>query len=346
MLKQYALRQGAWQASGYLLNYGAAQPDRKTFLQWRGCVREKSEPHLKALITHNEITDQVQITCLAYLSQDLNSFIHLIDRFWSYNEFYTAAFEDRRLRLAMTLFTCLGTTWISHYPAIFQHLCESSSLADAGRSTTTKVLSCIAFGLGTIVWQDRDVASKWYSAFRDVALRLDRVLIMPEQQLLGNPVLRFPPIQLFPTPTPFTDIFVTSMLPIPGYKFSPKLVRQHKIGYRLANCKRALYMWLEILQECGLDLLEYGRQEVQRLRDQENGWTFEISRDVWREAPSLYQGKPNGAFEVRLISFEYGRQLGDWKLWWSEPTDGLVGDFWKEMEPEQFHIPGSWDKDF
>lgn len=342
MLKQFALRIGAWQASGYLLNYGAAQPDY-TFLMWRGCVTGQNETHLKALITKSEINDTVQMICLPYLSQDLKSFTDLIRRCWSYEEFYTAAFEGQRLRLAITLFTH-GTTENSHYPAFFQHLCESSYLADAGSITTTKVLSCITWGLGNVVWRDQDVASKWYTAFRDVALRLDKVLVMPEQQPLGNGLPRFRSIQLFSTSTPFTNVFLASMAEIPGYKENPEYARQHKIGSRLAKCERAVRLWLDLLQECGIDLLEYGRQVRKRLKDHENGWTYKIWRDVWHEDP--YTNNPNGVFDIRLIGFEYGRQPGDWRLWWSEPTDGLVGDFWKEMEPAPLCIPGSWDADF
>lgn len=342
MLKQYALRSSAWQACGYLLDYGAAQPDH-AFNYRRGYAGEGSETHIEALITHNEIDEKSQMICLPYLCQDLKSFTGLIDRIWPYNEFYTAALEDERLSLAMSLSTNLDTTWNPASPAIFQHLCESSSLADAGSSTTTKVLSCIAWGLGNIVWKDQDVASKWYNAIRDTALRLDKALVMPEQQLLGSELTAFS-LQLFTTPTPFTDMFSTSMHELPGYNSNRKFARQHKIESRLANCARAVQMWLNILQECGIDLLEYGRQERQRMKDQENGWAFRIWRDVWHEDPRT--NNPNGQFEIRLIGFEYGKQPGDWKLWWSEPTDGLVGDFWKGMEPEPLCIPGSWDEDF
>lgn len=342
MLKQLALRSGGWQASGYLLNCGAAQPDRASFV-WPIWVGENSEPHLKALITHNETNDEVKVICLPYLSQDLKSFTDLIPRMWFYNEFYTAAFEEQRLRLAMTLFTH-ETTGNAHYPAFFQHLCESSSLADAGSGTTTKVLSCIAWGLGNIVWLDQGAASKWYSAFRDTALRLDKSLIMPEQQVHGDLISRGPFLHGYPASSPFTDLFLASMINIPGYNGDPKRARQHKIEPRLANCERAVILWLNILQEYGIDLLDYGRQEKRRLKDQDNGWTFRLWRDLWHE--DKYDINRNGRFEVRLIGFEYGRQPGDWKLWWSEPTDGLVGDFWEEMDPEPLCIPGSWDENF
>lgn len=282
--------------------------------------------------------------CLLYFSRDLNSFNDWIGRTLPDNKFYTTAFEDQRLKLASTLFTIHETSRQSHYPLIFQHLCGPSSLVDAGSSTTTKILSCITWGLGNITWKDQDVASKWYSAIRDTALRLDKSLIMPEQEVHRDFRSCSTSLQLYPPSSPFTDLFLASTFQLPGDNTDPRCARQHKIGPRLANCERAVQMWLNILQEGGIDLLDYGRQEKRRLKDHDNDWTFRIWRDVWYE--DTYDINLNGKFEVRLIGFEYGRQPGDWKLWWSEPTDGLVGDFWKEMDPEPLCIPGSWDEDF
>lgn len=280
---------------------------------------------------------------LASCWQDLNSFTDLVGRLWPYNEFYTAAYEHHRLELASQLLGCLDQGGNSPSPAVFQHLCELPYFVRAGSSTTTDILSCVARGLSNIVWYDPDVASKWYSAIRETALRLDKSLVMPEQQFGCGPIY-FSNYQLSAPLTPFTDMFVGSLFRCPGENWHSKCARQHKIGSRLVHCDRALQMWLEILQECGIDLLEYGRQERRVLKDQEAGCEFRIYRDVWLEGP--YWKTKNGSFEIRLIGFEYGKEPGDWKLWWSEPTDGLVGDFWKEMEPEPLCIPGSWDEDF
>lgn len=279
------------------------------------------------------------MSCLTSCWDDLNSFTSLVGRLWPYGEFYTAAFDGRRLRLLSRLFVNMKVNPPS--PAVFQHLCGSTSFTEEGRSTITKVLSRIIWALGNSVWYSPDIASKWYSAIRDTVLHLDKASLMPEQQLLEIQEIRT--IELFPSPKPFTNMFLASMLALPGYMEDLQRARQHKIGSRLANCGRAIQMWLNVLQECGIDLKEYGRQERQRLRDQENGYEFRIYRDVWHESPCL--STQNGLFVVRLISFECGRQPGDWKLWWSEPTDGLVGDFWKGIEPEPFCIPGSWDED-
>lgn len=326
-----------------MLNYGASQPQTFDDRGWRKKEIQKDEFHIETLLKH-ELNDETRMSCLASCWQDLKSFTDLVGRLWPYNEFYTAAYEDHRLKLAIRLVESLEQSENSPSPAVFQHLCESPSLAEAGSSTTIKVLSCITLGLGYIVWYDPDVATKWYSAIRDTALRLDKSLLMPEQQLLGCGVIHISYHHLFPPLTMFTNMFLSSMSKFPGCNWDMKCRRQHKIVSRLANCERALQLWLNILQDCSIDLLEYGRQERQIPKDQEDGCEFRIFRDIWYDQP--YMDTENGKFEVRLIGFEYGSEPGDWKLWWSEPTDGLVGDFWKEMEPEPLCIPGSWGEDF
>lgn len=62
------------------------------------------------------------------------------------------------------------------------------------------------------------------------------------------------------------------------------------------------------------------------------------------ESPWLY---------MRLVGVKGGPRPEDWKFWWSQPTDGLVGEFWSLVEREQEEtgfleeeplcaIPGTW----
>lgn len=324
-----------------MLSCGAAQPDC-VVVEWARGSSENSKHDVEALIRHHELNDYIQMHCLVSICEDLDSFTDQVGRLWPYNEFYSEALEFDRLALAAMLAAPRDETWVPPSD-IFQHLCESALLAGAGSITTTEVLSCIAWALGNIVWRGPDVVAKWYSATRDTALRLDKSLMMPEQQLHGYGIFDIVYLKLFPKSTPFTDMFMPSMITVPVIHMDPKDARQQKLGSRLAKCERAVQMWLNILKECGIDLIEYGRQELQRLKDQKIGWEFRIYRDVQHDR-SYLQTK-NGSFEVRLIGFKYGSEPGDWKLWWSEPTDSLVGDFWKEVEPEPLCMPGSWDED-
>lgn len=342
-LKQYALWARACRVSGYLVNCGVAQPLAITVGFGRSSRYSgiENETFFEELLKYDELNDTLRMQCLAS-SKNLDSFTYQVGRLWPYGEFYTEALEHQRLVLAATLVNLSEGPWVPP-SAIFQHLCESASLVGAGSSTTTKVLSCIAWGIGHTVWRGPDVEAEWYSAILDTVHRLDQFLVMPEQQLTGCGLVRFGNIRLSAY-TPFTDMFLGSMFQLPGRNGDSKRFRHHKIGSRLARCAKALQMWLKILQECGIDLSEYGRQEIRRLKDQEDGGVFNIYRDVWGENP--YMQTLNGKFELRLIGFEYGNQPEDWKLWWSEPTDSLVGDFWKEVEPEPLCMPGSWDEDF
>lgn len=337
----------AWKTSNYLLNYGAWHDSDYAFrIQPLRPGSEKQKAYLEEFLKRDELSDRARVDCLATHCADLDSFTDLVSRIWPHNEFYTPSLETQRLDLAMVLVSSASDTLGpgSPSPAVFQHLCGSISFAQEGNSTTTYILSHLTIGLGHAAWQTPDVASQWYRAILDAAIRLDKAFLMPEQQPPGTKSFGFEFIKLFRTGNPFANMFLTSMAACPGNNHAPNRARKHKIASRLVNCERAVQTWLDILKECDIDLLEYGRQERQRLKGQQNGYDFRIFRDVWYETPSV--STRNGLFEVRLMGFEYGRQPGDWKLWWSEPTDELVGDFWREMDPEPLRIPGSWDDDF
>lgn len=334
----------SWQISGYLLNYGAEQDNVSPSL-WPRLANEERKPYLEDFLKRNELSDRARVSCLVPYCEDKDSFSCLVSRIWPHDEFYTADLEVLRLDLAMILVSNdASDAWgpDSPPPAISQHLCASLFLSRAGKSTTTRILSHLTIGLSNAAWQSPDCARKWYLAILDTAVCLPKAFLMPGEQILETKSFSF--AQLFPTANPFANIFFTSMHALPGRHPDPEMARKHKIASRLAKCEEAVQMWLRILQECDMDLVEYGRQERQRLKDQENGYDFRIFRDVWFETPSVDSSA--GLFEIRLISFEYGSQPGDWKLWWSEPTDELVGDFWREMDPEPLRIPGSWDDDF
>jgi hypothetical protein len=328
--------------SGYLLSQGA-ECDRAFSKTHHEDTGIQSNAYLKDLLIHSELSDHVRITCLASYWGDINSFNNLVGRVWPYGQFYEAAFEDERLHLAMLLVVKVGGMLPSSSPSIFHHLCGTLSLEEASSTTAMKMLSCLAVGLGCIMWHDSDVASEWHSVILDIALRLNKAHVMPEQHPSGTEGfdLGFP--RLSTTATPFTNLFLESMIALPGHNRNLTLARQHKIRGRLANCERAAQAGLKVLQKCGIDLKEYGKQEKQRLRDQERCCDFNIFRDFWYDYDRVRT--MNSLFEIRLISFDYGSQPGDWKLWWSEPTDGLVGDFWREMDPEALYIPGSWNED-
>jgi hypothetical protein len=87
-----------------------------------------------------------------------------------------------------------------------------------------------------------------------------------------------------------------------------------RTGREISVAEAALQTWLEVLHECGVPLAWYGEKEAKK-----------VSRD-----------------NPHINSIEYGPEVRDWKIWWSEPTDRFVGDFWRLVEPKPSVMPGSW----
>jgi hypothetical protein len=99
-----------------------------------------------------------------------------------------------------------------------------------------------------------------------------------------------------------------------------------------------LVSWLADLTACGVDLLQYGETE-KLVHDQGVvckdfkpvcSWIEEVDYEEYYVATR------------RLISFSYGPRPGDWKMWWSESTDGFAGEYWAMVEYPIEMMPGSW----
>jgi hypothetical protein len=97
-----------------------------------------------------------------------------------------------------------------------------------------------------------------------------------------------------------------------------------------------LNLWFEILTEAGIDLDLYGELETRSLR---SGAHEVILHFDGRNGPYW---NPKRLGSSKLIGIEYGTKPQDWKLWWTEPTDVLVGEFWHRIEQETPLLPGSW----
>jgi hypothetical protein len=109
--------------------------------------------------------------------------------------------------------------------------------------------------------------------------------------------------------------------------------------------KIALLAWLEVLKNFGVDLEAYGRKEASILSREDIEWSgreiFLYRRDAYNAYNAYYH--PYGLY-LRLIGFEFGPNPEDWKFWFSDPTDQLVGDFWDMVEHPERSMPGAWDE--
>lgn len=96
-----------------------------------------------------------------------------------------------------------------------------------------------------------------------------------------------------------------------------------------------MHAWLKILLQSGVDLEDYGSWESTHFLDRgfklKLPW-FDNDADWWIAT----------TFQVRLIKFDYGPRIEDWKFWFSEPSDPFAGDFWALIEED---VPWGWDSD-
>ncbi|KAI0400818.1 hypothetical protein F4802DRAFT_601709 [Xylaria palmicola] len=100
-----------------------------------------------------------------------------------------------------------------------------------------------------------------------------------------------------------------------------------------------LRIWLRTLKQEGVDLVRYGRRELEILHEEETyrDWEVPVSYPRRQNEPYLYYRTP-----FRLISFRYGPSPEDWVVYLSEPTDLFAGEFWRMIDNPQHNIPGSW----
>jgi hypothetical protein len=104
------------------------------------------------------------------------------------------------------------------------------------------------------------------------------------------------------------------------------------------NGRLALLAWLRTLKDFGVDLEAYGRKESSIWSREDAEWPgreIRLSEDHFDSRRRLC---------LHLIGFEFGSNPEDWKFWFSDPTDQLVGDFWDMVEHPERSMPGGWDE--
>jgi hypothetical protein len=103
--------------------------------------------------------------------------------------------------------------------------------------------------------------------------------------------------------------------------------------------RSALLAWLEVLKSSGIDLEAYGQKEASILSREDAEWP---GREIL--LCQYCDGYYRVGLYLRLIAFEFGPNPKDWKFWFSEPTDELVGQFWDMVEHPERQMPGAWDE--
>jgi hypothetical protein len=142
-----------------------------------------------------------------------------------------------------------------------------------------------------------------------------------------------------------------------GLNETPLTPRHSTLEMALKNPDRgrlALLAWLRILKNFDVDLEAYGRKESSILSRADAEW---LGRKIRLYQKHVYQQRvyQNGVYQkqvvysltglhLRLIGFEFGPNPEDWKFWFSDPTDQLVGEFWDMVEHPERRMPGAWDE--
>lgn len=96
---------------------------------------------------------------------------------------------------------------------------------------------------------------------------------------------------------------------------------------------RALYFWLRLLQQNGVDLINYGQQECQLIQQSQPQLGAH-----W--VNSIMYGVPE-----RLLDIHYGPDPQDWHLIWDLDVEQMAGEFWTSLQEPEFAMPGRWVDD-
>jgi hypothetical protein len=109
-------------------------------------------------------------------------------------------------------------------------------------------------------------------------------------------------------------------------------------------------MWLNLLYDAGIDLIDYGRKE-QRVRQEgrtsSQCWFYIWQRAIIRTWGSAPRGYHLADIEKTfLIRFKYGPKPSDWQFWLIEQMDNSLAEFWDMVDHSERAMPGAWDESF
>jgi hypothetical protein len=101
-----------------------------------------------------------------------------------------------------------------------------------------------------------------------------------------------------------------------------------------------IMMWLEILYQAGIDLVEYARKE-KHLRS-EGKTANRCEFPIYRRDMSFCDERSRWF----SINFEYGPKPSDWQFWFNEQMDDSFAEFWDMVDHPERAMPGAWDEGF
>ncbi|KAK1726841.1 uncharacterized protein BDZ83DRAFT_750560 [Colletotrichum acutatum] len=125
--------------------------------------------------------------------------------------------------------------------------------------------------------------------------------------------------------------------------------------------RRVLRQWLRAIRDAGIDLLQYGIDEMRTLdsataADLRGAFGAEAMvasrrhvrnplkrRESWMRAVDREHSRNDLYWiPVRVIGLRYGSRLDDWRLWWAPEFEVFAADFWALVDRPRPVMPGSW----
>lgn len=94
--------------------------------------------------------------------------------------------------------------------------------------------------------------------------------------------------------------------------------------------------FLNVLSRSGIDLQEYGRDEVAAFQSQRRVF---VNGGRTHFIDNLYS--PDVAIPC-LVSISYGPTPEDWTFLWDDLVEEFAGEFWQMIEDGYYKIPGAW----
>lgn len=310
-------------------------------------VQDDRNLDYQKLVRQIDQNDSLADTLLSYCKGGPNNFTILRRSVWLDEEYYSEAFLRRRMSLATNL-ASRGSWAMSSDDDVVgmirlaldqQGVLKRAALDLTVVSDGRTLLHGLAGAIGSL--EGHRSVSQWLGLFAEVLQELPctQQLCHVSLSTAWGPYLD----------TPLSCLIARSFSHLPQMWYGMQHQRSSK--WWIARCERSIYLWLQSLYDCGIDLFEYGREEAKRRADYPNqGVSWEMRRDF----PFVVDQQIEDEncqwlwIFVRLINFQIGQLPSQWKFWWSEPTDEFAGDFWDlitEQEITGLRVPGAWVED-
>lgn len=318
-----AIQHSAWSICNYLcledfdimtMHFTRATPET-----------EESLYQLIQFLRHDELDNAIRVNILSIASPSIQSLISMRRCLWSDDEFYAEANRFERVELAISMIFC-------EYNDMDQ-FCEILRviLSRNGFLSSRDVVGDTSLGR-TQLWSLLSHLSAliahcelWEHNHRLPGLKALVADIIPiakhshEADTLQDGMRQS-----------LDDTLLSFMFFIGNFQIAGQTAP-------FTSAEVALQTWLEILEAAGVDLQRYGDREVPA-----------VNSRLRKHAIFNHRGRKRATVPNRpayLCCLQYGPTPADWKLWWTEPSDEFVGEFWATIEYEVPRLPGSWVDD-